>query len=571
MAEIKKLYQVTAMPGTKRDGTILDNDHFVDSQWVRFNRGRPKKMGGYRELSTTLPGVTRSLVVWSRGPMNALICASSSAIVQATMDAEGGTGSAYDRTPEDMPTFDGCWTLDSMYDDASGSENTIIVAHKNSALQSIDELTAHPVYWAVANNTEPFEPIAGLEVSGGIVCISPYLVYYGSDGLVGWSDINQPRVLDSGDAGRDRITGSKIVKALPLRTGSGPGAMLWSLDSVLRMEYVGGSSVFRFSTVSAQSSILAQNSVIEYDGDYFWVGIDRFLVYSGGKAQELPNSMNRDWFFDSLNYAHRQKVWATKVTKYGEIIWFFPRETSTECNHAVVYNVNEKTWYDFELSRSAGYYAQVFRFPVWAGDSSFAKLLLIVDNGASEFALGDSVTESGDTSATVYDVLSDTQLVVYFPTTPRRELSGALTNNSNGATTNLLRAIELHTPYIHERGLNAVTEGGELAIKAYCETSNFGLPSGGVVAGSPEGLNNWTSLVRVEPDLVQAGPIDLQVLTREYARGNETESEVFTFGPETGKIDMRKQGRQIRLRFTSNTLNGNFEMGRTILHTEPGD
>ena len=83
-------------------------------------------------------------------------------------------------------------------------------------------------------------------------------------------------------------------KGLPLRSGSGPAAILWSPDSVIRMEYVGGNAVFRFSTLSSQSSILAQNSVIEYDGDYFWIGVDRFLVFSGGKVQELPNQLNKN-------------------------------------------------------------------------------------------------------------------------------------------------------------------------------------------------------------------------------------------------------------------------------------
>jgi hypothetical protein len=43
------------------------------------------------------------------------------------------------------------------------------------------------------------------------------------------------------------------------------------------------------------------------------------------------------------------------------------------------------------------------------------------------------------------------------------------------------------------------------------------------------------------------------------------------FGSEIGKIDMRIEHREIRLKFVSNTLNGNFEMGRLLLTTEYGD
>jgi len=575
MAEIKKLYQVTSLSGIKRDGTVLDGDNFSDGQWTRFNRGRPKKIGGYQENNTSIPGPIRGLIVWSRGLFNALICASQSAITQSNVDQNGGSGTSYDRTPVGMTSLDGCWTLDTMYDDAVGSKNTIVIAHRNNALSQIDEATAYPVYFGVADDTAPLTAIAGLSVSGGIVCIAPYLVYYGSDGLVGWSDVNQPQTLNSGDAGTDRVTGTKVVKGLPLRSGTGPAAILWSLDSVIRMDYIGGSTIFRFSTLSAQSSILSQNGVIEYDGDYFWAGIDRFLVYSGGKVQELPNQMNKNWFFDNLNYSQRQKVWVTKIPRFGEIIWHFPFGDSTECNKAVVYNVLERVWYDFEVSRTAGYYSQVFKYPVWAGDSSLFKTYVKLSGVTGSYVVGDSVLGSSTNVPGIVDsVISSTELTIRAQNPARVPLISVgenLVNNTRSGSGGVTRVDEIHSAYIHEKGLNAVTSAGEQAILAHFTTSDFGFPTGGAQQNNIEGLNRWTRLIRIEPDFIQSGDMEVQVVQSEFAQNPDTTSEVFTFGPDTGKIDMRKQGRQIRLKFTSNTLNGNFEMGRVILHTEPGD
>lgn len=575
MAEIQKLYQVTSLPGIKRDGTNLDGDNFTDGQWVRFNRGRPKKMAGFQEAQAPIPGPIRSVLVWSRGQFNGITCASKSAITQANVDPNGGSGATYDRTPVGMTTMDGCWTLDTMYDDAAGSKNTIILAHRNNALAQINELTDYPVYFGVANDTAPLTAITGLNVSGGIVSVSPYLIYYGSDGLVGWSDVNQPQTLNRGDAGFDRVTGSKVVKGLPLRSGNGPAAILWSLDSVIRMEYVGGNAVFRFSTLSTQSSILAQNSVIEYDGDYFWVGIDRFLVYSGGKVQELPNQMNKNWFFDNINYEQRQKVWVTKVPRFGEIIWFFPFGDATECNRAVVYNVNEKTWYDFELSRSAGYYSQVFQYPVWAGDSTRRKDRVLLSGVTGSFVNGDIITSSTSSVTYVVDSVAALPDVIIRPSNGQREappqVGEVLTNNRRAGSATVVSSSEVASVYIHEKGLNSITEFGEQAIDSYFETSDFGFPTGGAQQNNIEGLNRWTRLIRVEPDFKQTGSMEVRVISREFAQQPDTVSEPFTFGPDSGKIDMRKQGRQIRLRFTSNTLNGDYEMGRVILHTEPGD
>jgi len=575
MAEIQKLYQITSLPGIKRDGTNLDGDNFMDGQWVRFNRGRVKKMAGYQEIGSSLPGPVRGLIVWSRGAFNGIISASKSTITQSNVDVNGGSGTTYDRTPAGMTTLDGCWTLDTMYDDAAGSQNTIILAHRNNSLSYIDELTDYPVYFGVANDTAALTPIAGLNVSGGIVCIAPYLVYYGSDGLVGWSDVNQPQTLNSGDAGFDRVTGSKVVKGLPFRSGNGPAAILWSLDSVIRMDYVGGNAVFRFSTLSAQSSILSQNSVIEYDGDYFWIGIDRFLVYSGGKVQELQNQMNKNWFFDNLNYEQRQKVWVTKTPRFGEIIWHFPFGDSTECNRAIVFNVLEKTWYDFEVSRTAGYYSQVFRYPVWAGDSSQHRTLVKLTGVTGSFVAGDNVTGSTQgVPCIVHSVPSATELILV-TNAPNRDVAvipgETIVNNSRLGSGSVTAVQEVHSAYIHEKGLNAVTSQGEQAIPAHIETSDFGFPTGGAQQNNIEGLNRWTRLIRIEPDFLMSGDMSVQVISREFAQQVDTVSEPFAFNQDTGKIDLRKQGRQIRLRFTSNTLNGDFEMGRVILHTEPGD
>ena len=533
-------------------------------------------MGGYQEVNSPVPGPVRAAVVWSRGDFNGIVSASQHGIMQSNVDKNGGAGPSYDRTPVGWTTSEGAWTMDTMYDDAVGSKNTIIIAHRANS-NVIDDPHATAVYWGVANDTAAFQAISGLTVSGGIVCIAPYLVYYGSDGLVGWSDVNQPQTLTGGDAGSDRITGSKVVKGLPLRGSSGPACLLWSLDSVIRMDWVGGQAIFRFSVVSSQSSILSQNSVIEYDGDYFWIGVDRFMAYSGGRVIDLPNDLNKNWFFDNLNYDQRQKVYATKVPRFGEIVWFFPTGTSTECNHAIVFNVNLKTWYDFSVSRTAGYYSQVFTKPVWFGDSSQFLQRLTLTGVTGTFQVGDTVAGSTSGNSCIVSVVESSTSLIIKHTSPVSERSSlfsvgeVLNNLSRSGSGTLSKSVDLHSAYIHEKGKNRVTVNSEEAIKSYFETSDFGFPTGGAQQNNIKGLNRYTRLIRVEPDFVMSGEMTLEVIGREFAQTPDTVSNPFTFTGDVGKIDMREQRRQIRLRFTSNVLDGDFEMGRTILHTEPGD
>ena len=125
-----------------------------------------------------------------------------------------------------------------------------------------------------------------------------------------------------------------------------------------------------YDIISSQTSVMSSSCFIEYDGIYYWCGIDRFLAYNG-VVQEIPNNTNINFFFDNINYAQRQKVWATKVPRWGEIWWFYPAGDATECTNAIIYNVRDKIWYDageaLGARRSAGTFSEVFRFPIWSG------------------------------------------------------------------------------------------------------------------------------------------------------------------------------------------------------------
>ena len=56
----KKVVTINAVAGNlsgiQRDGTVLDNKYYNDGQWVRFQRGRPRKVGGYRQMTNLLHG-----------------------------------------------------------------------------------------------------------------------------------------------------------------------------------------------------------------------------------------------------------------------------------------------------------------------------------------------------------------------------------------------------------------------------------------------------------------------------------------------------------------------------------
>lgn len=351
--------------GVQRDGTEFSATNCIAATWCRWYRGRPQKMGGYQQILGGLTNVPRGTYIINDSPNFNIYTGDYQSLKYVQVDGDGLPQAAQvDRTPSLFASNQyNLWSFDLMY--STTNTSSILIAHAPQNLYSIDQVAEAPVYYGDALSTAALTE-TGNSASGGIVVLHPYLFIFGNNGEVSWTEANDPTtIMDSA-----RVTGTKIVAGLQTRGGnSSPAGLLWSLDSVLRVTNVGTTSIdFRFDTVTSQSSILSSKSVIEYDGIYYWAGVDRFLMYNG-IVQELPNSLNLQYFFGNLNYAQRQKVWATKYTKYGEIWWFYPALDSTECDQAIIYNVRENTWYDTAATRSSGFYSQTFTKPVWTSSS----------------------------------------------------------------------------------------------------------------------------------------------------------------------------------------------------------
>jgi hypothetical protein len=351
-----------------------------------------------------------------------------------------------------------------------------------------------------------------ISVSGGVVMLHPYLFVYGNNGLIQNCAAGDFANWVSADANANNVSTGKIVKGLPLRGGTtSPAGLFWSLDSLVRVTYApstvnGINFYWKYDLLTSQTSIMSSQCIIEYDGIFYWSAVDRFLSYNG-VVQEIPNNANQNYFFDNLNYAQRQKVWCTKVPRWGEIWWFYPRGDATECTDAIIYNVREKIWYDAGEApgarRSAGTFSEVFRKPIWGGNEV----------------------------------------------------------NTTGK----------YTLWQHETGTDEVYTTQVNAIRSSFETNNLGWVTGG--PGNPQlaGDNRWLRVERVEPDFVQSGDMSLYVTGQGYADAADQISEPYVFTPTTLKIDMREQRRLLRLKFESNTFNGDYYMGKILLSVDLGD
>jgi len=532
----ENIVQIKSLPGIKRDGTKFEGDAYVDGQWVRFQRGLPRKIGGYRAISKYLREVSRALHEYTQDNLTYVHSGSANYVERFYIDGSLNTSVISNRTPETLTEDSGnMWQFD--VDTAAGLGGIQLIAQVAPNLGCICNNSGGQLFYGDLLGTDPLTEITnlptGYSATGGIVALHPYTFAFGNNGYVMWSVPGDPTNFTGDGSGAANVTGQKLVRGMPLRGGPGnsPSGLFWSADSLIRASFVGGDAIFQFDTISAQTSILGANTTIEYDGIFYWIGTDRFLMFNG-VVREIENNMNQNYFFDGLNQQYRQKVFAFKVPRFGEIWWCYPRGDATEPSHAIIYNVRENTWYDCELpngGRSAGTFASIFPKPLLTG--------VVPTVGPQDLR----VTEADDVRIT-------------------EDGNRRVTQDSE---------ISQYRLWVHETGTDEIDGQNIQPILSFFETGDMSLPVQSQV-------NKSLQVLMLEPDFVQSGDMTVQVMGRANARAEEVNSEPHTIvetpqTPQEQVVYFKTQRRELRFRFQSNAVGGDYQMGLVLAHLQPGD
>ena len=701
------IYSLAIPAGIKRDGTQFQNDQYTDGVWCRFQRGDPKKMGGYRTLftsnvgvyrgmvsqpyngvnyifagnykeldvftcginygvgagpfaATILPGTvpftlvsntttsfviagnvtssfpTGAIVIFSQtSPVNYTVSTATYSSPNTTVNISSGTisGSPTKAWLNTTPVFTSdtvglpyrlTWQFDSQFSPQGGQLS--IFTHPGYNLVDIDNGVESQVLVGnitpTAGNTWTFSGLSDsagsnptykpINVDGGVCVLYPFIFVYGSHGYIANNNVSSTYGLQNfydwnGPlANQANVASSKIVKGMPMRGGTNsPAGLFWATDSLIRVSFNSSASAtttvnqfWNYDIVSSQISIMSSNAVVEMDGVFYWMGVDRFYQYNGS-VSVVPNDKNVNYLFDNINYTERQKVWATKVPRYNEIWFFYPRGTNTECTDAIIYNVKDKLWYDagqaVGAQRSCGYTTELFPTPIWADwnyTPSFSRPYTVITNPASLPApTNNQMYISGDVTATfspgailTFSTSADasatyrvsTAVFTYNTTigTPGVTLITFTGANSITVSVGVLVYQQSggYSIWQHEFGQNQVGLNNEVAIYSSITTSDISWLTGSPSQDGLIGVNRRMHLRRVEPNFLQTGTMAMTILGRKFADIPAQEiSGPFYFTPTTGKIDLRAEHRLVRLKFESNEIDGNFEMGKLLITAEFGD
>ena len=162
-------------------------------------------------------------------------------------------------------------------------------------------------------------------------------------------------------AGSFRLSsGSTIVTAQQTRQE----ILVFTDAALFSMQYLGPPFVWGFNILSDNISIVGPNAVATANNLTYWMGVDKFYVYTG-RVETLPCSL-RTYVFGDINLQQSYQFFAGTNEGYSEVWWFYCSSTSEVIDRYVIYNYLDQVWYYGNLGRTAWSDSPLRDFPMGA-------------------------------------------------------------------------------------------------------------------------------------------------------------------------------------------------------------
>jgi hypothetical protein len=184
--------------------------------------------------------------------------------------------------------------------------------------------------------------------------------------LVRWSDQLDPTewVPDiTNQSGEFTLTsGSSIIGARATRQE----ILIWTDSALYSMQYLGAPYVWGFNILMDNISVMSPNSMITINNVTYWMGVDKFYMYSG-RVETLPCAL-RQYVFNDINKDQAFQVFAGGNEGYNEVWWFYVSNSSagTTIDKYVIYNYVDRVWYYGTMARSAWLDSGIRAYPMAA-------------------------------------------------------------------------------------------------------------------------------------------------------------------------------------------------------------
>ena len=408
------LTKMQIQPGVFKDDTVYSQEgKWVDSEKVRFLKGRPEKIGGWAKFDSDAiaTGVVRTILPF-RGQVTNNIRYIGIGTHSKLYVYDGSDGSYNDINPSSgynagaqhttissgVYTFAGIWTLDTFGEDLIGV-NKITNASSDGTLHKWDLSSGvGTVAAAVSNAPSSVNGVVVHQDSGITVCYGAHDGTADAPMRVAWSDINDitdwTATLDN-FAGAQELHGGNLLLAGIRTKGQ---ILLFSDTTAFSMTFVGPPDIFQFQVLAENAGIVGPQACVEHNGVVYWMGNDGFYAYNG-QVQSIPCSVERH-VFDNLTKQQKLKCFAGLNAKFNEVWFFYPtgsNDAADDITNYVIFNYAEQVWSVGTMVRGAWAPEGIFDYPLASSVAASTSYLYKHESGTDDEsnAMTASIT-SGD-------------------------------------------------------------------------------------------------------------------------------------------------------------------------------
>jgi hypothetical protein len=347
--------------------------------------------------------------------------------------------------------------------------------------------------------------------------------------------------------------------------------LVWTDAALFSMQYLGPPYVWGFNLLMENISIISPNAAITVNNVTYWMGMDKFYMYSG-RVETLPCSL-RQYIYTDINISQYGQVVCGTNEGYNEIWWFYPSADSLINNRYAIYNHLERIWYYGTIDRTA-----------WLdtpGIRTYPLGVFSIQNSYLDTAINSSITTISLLDASAYPnsgVITIGSENISYTSKTNNTLTGCVrgVNNTIASSHIQYSPVTFKIPnqvMFHEFGNDDQSQFPTQPIESYIESSDFDISDG----------QNFGYVWRMLPDLTFAGSnasspsVTLTVRPRQNSGSNYTSADSPTVTRTatipiqqfTGQVYTRVRGRQMAFRLDSRDLGVAWQMGAMRIDVKP--
>ena len=267
--------------------------------------------------------------------------------------------------------------------------------------------------------------------------------------LVRWSDQESiwtwtPSITNQ--AGDYRLShGSAIITVQQTRQE----VLVFTDSTIYSMQYLGPPYVWSFQILGDNISIAGPNVVATANNITYWMGLDKFYVYSG-RVDTLPSTL-REYVYTDINITQSFQFVAGTNEGYNEVWWQYCSATSNVIDRYVIYNYLDQVWYYGDWTNYNGAYqgrtawldSSLRRYPMAAtygvaGGSTNA-LLVYHEDGVDDGTVNPAVPIVANVQSSDFDIGDGNNFGFVWRLIPDLSFDGSNVNQPNAYFTALPR------------------------------------------------------------------------------------------------------------------------------------